>query len=111
MKYIIEIFSVMIMLAWNAFLCVGILNASADVAAAKEYKAAVVSEIENSNFNPNVIAGCIHEAAARGYLLEITTCQIGDEAGGQIAEICLTYDYKIPVLGIERQELTRGIAR
>lgn len=111
MKYIIEIFSVLLMLAWNVFLCIGILDASADVAAAKEYKAAVVSEIENSNFNPNVIAGCIQEATDRGYILEITTCMHEEERSSRMAEICLTYDYTIPVLGIARQEVTRGIAR
>lgn len=111
MKYIVEIFSVLLMLAWNVFLCIGILDASADVAAAKEYKAAVVSEVENSNFNPNVIAGCVQEAAARGYTLEITTCMYGEDANFQMAEVCLTYDYEIPVLGIAEQKVTMGIAR
>lgn len=111
MKYIVEIFSVLLMFAWNVFLCIGILDASADVAAAKEYKAAVVSEVENSNFNPNVIAGCIQAAKDRGYTLEITTCIYGEDANLQMAEVCLTYDYEIPVLGIAEQKVTRGIAR
>ncbi|MCI5873967.1 MAG: hypothetical protein PUJ55_08945 [Clostridiales bacterium] len=111
MKYIVEIFSVLLMLAWNTFLCIGILDVSADVAAAKEYKAAVVSEIENSNFNPHVMEGCIQEAAKRGYILEITTCMYGGDENLQMAEVCLTYDYEIPVLGIDGQKVTRGIAR
>ncbi len=111
MKYIVEIFSALIMLAWNMFFCIGVLDASADVAAAKDYKAAVVSEIENSNFNPNVIEGCIQEAAVHGYTLEITTCMYGGEESLQMAEISLTYDYEIPLLGIAEQRVTRGIAR
>ncbi len=111
MKYIVEIFSVLLMLAWNAFLCIGILDASAHVAAAKEYKAAVVAEVENSNFNPNVIAGCMKEAEDCGYTLEITVCGYGEDTNLQMAEVCLTYDYEIPILGIAEQRVTRGIAR
>ena len=55
MKYIVEIFSGLFMLIWNLCLCVSMLGVSSETAEAKEYKAAVVAEIENSNFNPNVI--------------------------------------------------------
>ena len=53
MKYIIEAFSILVSLMFQLFLCVAVVTVSADVAAAKEYKADVVAEIENSNFNPN----------------------------------------------------------
>lgn len=111
MKYIVEIFSLLLMFAWNLFLCSGLLGAGAEVAAAKEYKAAVVAELENSNFNPNVLDGCVKEAKTRGYLLKITPCMYGDAEEIQMAEVCLTYTYTIPILGIAEQRQTRGIAR
>lgn len=111
MKHIIEGFSILLMLLLNLAVCVSVLGVSSKVAAAKEYKAAIVAEVENSNFNPNVIGGCIEDAKGHGYTLEIETCRFGDGANRQMAEICLTYKYEIPLLGLSRQSVTRGIAR
>ena len=66
MKYIIEVFSVMLVLVFNLLLCVSMLGVSADVAAAKEFKAAMIAEIENSDFNPYVIDGCKAQAGTEG---------------------------------------------
>ena len=111
MKYIVEIFSGLLMLMWNLCLCFSMLGVIGEVAEAKEYKAAVVAELENSNFNPNVTAGCVREAERRGYRLEITPCKYGGNENRQMAEVCLTYDYRIPLLGIAQERTTRGIAR
>lgn len=111
MKYIIEAFSVMTLLLLNLFLCVAVVSVGADVAAAKEYKADVVAEIENSNFNPEVMEGCREEATAQGYQLEIVPCMYDDDSGRQVAEVRLTYRYEIPLLGISQERVTRGIAR
>ncbi len=45
MKYIIEVFSVMLVLVFNLLLCISMLGVSADVAAAKEFKASMIAEI------------------------------------------------------------------
>lgn len=111
MKYIIEAFSILTVLMLNLFLCIAVLSVSADVAAAKEYKADVVAEIENSNFNPTVIAGCKEQAALQGYSLEVTPCVYEETRNRCIAEVRLTYAYEIPLLGISQQRITRGIAR
>ena len=111
MKHVIEGFSVMFVLVLNLFLCTGMLGAAAKVAAAKEYKAAVVSEVENSNFNPRVVEACIQEAKEHGYVLEITDCQYKENSGRAMAEVRLTYQYEIPILGVTEQKMTRGIAR
>ena len=111
MKYIIEVFSVLMLLMLNLFLCVAVVSVGADVAAAKEYKADVVAELENSNFNPEVIAGCREQAAAQGYELEVVPCIYDDIYDRQIAEVSLTYRYEIPLLGISQERVTRGIAR
>lgn len=111
MKYIIEAFSVLVMLMLNLFFCIAVVSVSADVAAAKEYKADVVAEIESSDFNPNVIDSCKAQAITEGYGLEITPCAYGGTGRVSLAEIRLTYTYEIPLLGITQQRITRGIAR
>ena len=52
MKYIIEVFSVMLVLVFNLLLCVSMLGVSADVAAAKEFKAAMIAEIVEAGMSP-----------------------------------------------------------
>lgn len=111
MKYIVEAFSILMVLMLNLFLGLTVISVSADVAVAKEYKAMVVAEIENSDFNPNVIAACEEQAALQGYSLEITPCVYDERCDRRIAEIRLTYNYELPLLGVSQQRVTRGIAR
>lgn len=111
MKYIIEAFSLLIVLMFNLVMCIGVVSVSADVAAAKAFKADVVAEIENSHFNPYVIAGCEAQAAEEGYILEVTPSVYGENGRMAIAEVRLSYTYEIPVLGISQQRVIRGIAR
>lgn len=111
MKYIVEAFGVMVVLVCSLFLCVGVIGVSADVAAAREYKADVIAEIENSNFNPNVIAACRQQAAQAGYELNVLSYYYDVQSDRRIAEVELTYAYEIPLLKISQQKVTRGIAR
>ena len=111
MKYIVEVFSVLTMLMLNLFVCIAVLSVSADVAAAKEYRAGVIAEIENSNFNPGVIDGCRVQASQQGYELEVSPCVYDENYDRRIAEVRLTYSYEIPLLGVSQQRVTRGIAR
>ena len=111
MKYIIEVFSVMLVLVLIcccASVCSGV---SADVAAAKEFKAAMIAEIENSDFNPYVIDGCKAQARTEGYELEVQSYTYGGQSDRRIAGINLYYRYRIPLLGVSQQQVTRGIAR
>lgn len=111
MKHIIEGFSVLFIMMLNLCMAAGVLNVTAKVAEAKAYKAAAVAEIENSNFNPNVIAACIEDADARGYSMEVTTCSYACDSQRRIAQVCLTYDYELPLIGVSGKSVTRGIAR
>lgn len=111
MKHIIEGFSVLLILLFNMVIVISVIGVSAKVAAAKEYKAAVVTEIENSNFNTNVIAACIEDADRHGYSLEVDACVFGDDVERQMAQVRLTYDCDIPILGIASKRVARGIAR
>ena len=55
MRQIIGAFGILFIMMANIFICTGLIGASGQVAAAKEYKSQVVAELENSNFNPGVI--------------------------------------------------------
>lgn len=111
MKSVVGAFGTMILLLLNVLMCITISNASVAVAVAKEYKADVVAEIENSNFNPYVIEGCIRQAELAGYNLQITNYTYDDMHDVQTAEVILTYAYELPMFGIYETKTTRGIAR
>lgn len=111
MKYIIEAFSILFVVILNLFLCIGIVTVSADVAAAKEYKAEIVAEIENSNFNPIVIEACKQQASLQGYSLDVRPIVYDTLNDRRIAEVELTYTYEIPLLGVSQQRVTRAAAR
>lgn len=111
MKHIISAFSIIFVLLINIFLCMAVVTVNADIAAAKEYKAAVVAEIENSNFNPKVIADCITQAKKAGYTLSVQSGYYNGMGDVQMAEVLLDYQYDIPLLGISQTKTTRGMAR
>lgn len=110
MKNIISTYGTLFVLLCNIFICIQISTASAQTAAAHEYKASVIAEIENSNFNPNVIQACISQATAAGYILEVQVCEYDAENDIKTAEIILEYSYEIPLLGVSSAKTTRGIA-
>lgn len=111
MKQITGAFCTLLILTLNVLICTGVITASGQTAAAKEYKADVIAEIENSNFNPNVIKGCMEQAAAAGYDLLVTNCLYDADGDLQTAEVVLKYSYAVPVLGLEGVKSVRGIAR
>ncbi len=111
MKHIIGAFGTLVVLMMNIFICISVSNASSAAAEAKEFKAAVVAEIENSNFNQNVINACITQAEDAGYSLQVTDCMYDRNNQIQTAEVILTYSYSLPLFGIEETVTTRGIAR
>ena len=111
MKHIITAYGALIVFVLNIFMCITVSNATASMAEAKEYKAHVVAEIENSNFNPNVINACVAQAQTAGYTLSVTNCIYDENHNIQTTEVILTYTYKLPLFGISQTKTTRGIAR
>lgn len=111
MKNIISVFTSLFILVVNIIAVTAMITVSGDVAAAKEYKADVVAEIENSNFNPNVINTCISQARQSGYTLEVRAGTYDERNNMQTAEVILSYSYQIPLFGITDTKTTRGIAR
>lgn len=111
MKHIVEAFSILIVIVLNLLGCAAMISVTGQTAAAKEYKADVIAEIENSNFNPNVIDACIAQASANGYELQVSGYTYDADHDIQTAEVILKYEYKMPVFGITDTRSTRGIAR
>lgn len=111
MKHIIEAFSMVFVFVLSLLLCINVSAASGAAAAAKEYKADIIAEIENSNFNPVVITECIDQAQAAGYTLEVSGSTYDENHHIQTAEVVLSYSYSMPVFGISETKTTRGIAR
>ena len=111
MKQIIGAFGTLIILVMNIFICIMLGTASGQAAAAREYRADVTAQIENSGFNPNVIAGCTAQASAEGYSLQVVPCTYDADSRVQTAEVILSYSYEMPLFGIAETRTTRGMAR
>lgn len=111
MKHIISAYTTLMVFVLNIFMCIAVINATVSMAEAKEYKAHVIAEIENSNFNKKVIEACVAQAQVAGYELSITNCIYNENYDIQTAEVVLTYSYKLPIFGISQTKTTRGIAR
>ena len=111
MKHIIEAFSAVILILLSAYASVAIIAVSGDIIAAREYKAAMVAEIENSDFNETVIQACIAQARQAGYEAKVEKCIYDEKNRKQMAEVILSYQYQLPLFGISDRKMTRGIAR
>lgn len=102
---------------------VSIISVQLDVSAALDYKADIVTELENSNYHPQVINSCIRQAQENGYQLEIRTFVPGeastvfvspnasDTRDVVMAEVILTYPYRMIFLETFLEHQVRGYAR
>lgn len=111
MEKIITAFATLFVLLVAIFAGTGVMTVSSEVARAKEYKADVIAEIENSNFNQVVIDACIDQAKNAGYELEVLNTIYDADNNITTAEVILSYEYDIPIFGIHKTHETRGIAR
>lgn len=122
MSQVIKAFTGVFSLMFLALLGSGIVSAQIDSASARDYKEAVVAEIENSRFCESVMNACIMQAREEGYELTMTVYQSGkepivvrDEVKGEImaenvemVEVLLNYDYSIPFLNYMSRHSLRG---
>lgn len=111
MKQIIGTYGSLIILLLLIFLCMSMNVAPVETAEAKEFKASVIAEIENSNFNPNVIDACKAQALSAGYNLTLENCQYDENNFISSAEVVLSYTYRVPGFNITETKSTRGIAK
>lgn len=111
MKHIIGAYSILFVILIYIVLAVSLITVSSDVATASEYKAGVITEIENSNHNCKVIQSCVRDAARDGYKLKVTEGVYDDLQDIRTARVVLEYQYSLPLFGMERVRQTCGYAR
>ncbi len=85
----------------------GILGAQMSSVQARDYKAAVITEISDSGCNQTVIDSCISQAVSDGYGLKVILYEYD---GRKMAEVTLEYDYCIPFLNYKTKHQLRGYA-
>lgn len=113
MKSAVETFLSVIMITFMAVLSTCYITASLNTRRAQNYYAAVVTEVEASDFSEEVIGGCIQNAKENGYVKEDGTSGLAIQKTGELqtAEVTLTYRYAIPVLNMMLEHEIKGYAR
>jgi hypothetical protein len=104
----IEIYVSLVILTIAALLCANFIAADISVMNARDLQAAYISEIENSDLSPSVIAKCETNAKSLGYDLDVEVVNIGESS---MAQVSLTYTYKVPLIGVESEHVLTGYAR
>ena len=104
----IEIYVSLLIIAIVGLLCANFIAADVAVMNARDAQAAYVTEIENSDFADSVRKRCIDTAADQGFILEVNPVVIGDS---QMAEVSLTYTYKVPLIGVKSEHTISGYAK
>lgn len=125
MNQVIKTFIGLFFIFFLTFLGIGIVSASIQVLQAKEFKENTILQIENSDFNANVMNQSITQAKENGYAMKITLYKADgsfeshenpdvDLAATDVvkmAEVILQYQYKIAFLGIQQNHAVQGYAR
>lgn len=113
MSTVIKSYLAFILIILTVFVCAGIGMVNLDVQNARDYHAAVINEIENSNHADSVIDACVAEASSNGYELIISTYTNNSDAsaGSNISKVVLKYDYRIDFLNMSSEKEIVGYAR
>ena len=105
------------------YLAVGTISAEIDSSVARSYMDDAKKEIAEANMASAVIDAVGTQAVKEGYQMKITTYgsegvasadytmkdgSIGDTAKADSVELLMTYQYKIPILGISNEHVERG---
>lgn len=108
MRMIIEHFITFLLLL--IFIWIGIAYVMQNIrySSAREFHGAVVTQLENSYFDENVMEDCKRKAAAAGYDLNIRVYGSGNEKD---AKVSLAFEYVIPLAGIVKKYEIEGYSR
>ena len=113
MSTVIKSYIPIILIILAVLISVGIVSVAIDVQNARDYHAAVVNEIENSNHAGNVINACIEEAEENGYTLIVSSYSNSSEGGNRsiISKVVLEYEYTLGLLNVTSEHEIVGYAR
>ncbi len=84
---------------------VGIIITSINARSARSFGAECVARIENSDFAQDVIEDCRKEAKALGYEMTVTEQEADNSPGNHYGTLRLSYPFRVPVIGVARQNL------
>ncbi len=113
MSSVIKSYVSIILIVVATLVLVGIISVTVDVQNARDYHAAVVNEIENSNHAGTVIEACKTEATENGYTLSVETYSNNSDGKSNsiISKVVLKYDYAINFLSVSSEKEIVGYAR
>lgn len=123
MEQIIKTYLGLFMILLMTVTGIGIVAAEMEVTRAREFKSDVIVELENSDYNVNVLDACMDQAEEIGYDLAVTL--YGEdgtavdyepgaalpEGGVRFAEVVLQYSYRTGPFGNLLQNSIRGFGR
>ncbi len=107
MSQIIKAFTGIFFLMMLMLLGCGIVSAQMSSVYARDYKSAVITELEDSGCNQFVIESCMEQAKKDGYGLDI---RVLEKDGTRMAEVTLEYDYRLPFLNYTGRYQLKGYA-
>lgn len=113
MSTVIKSYIPIVLIILAVFIFAGIISVTIDVQNARDFHAAYVNEIENSNHAGSVIEACKAEAEENGYELVVdsyTNNSLG-ENNSTISKVVLKYDYTIGILNVNSAQEIVGYAR
>ena len=125
MSQIVKAFLGVFLTIFMSVVALGVLNTYMEVMSAQDMQARIVDELENSNFNADVMSACFKRCAEAGYELAVTTYgesgAIAAIHGQQevpavndavsMAKVELRFPMKSVFLGIDQSRVFVGYAR
>jgi len=125
MSQIMKAFMGVFLTLFMAVTAMGILSAYMEVMNAQDMQARIVDEIENSDFNSNVIKECFRQSEQAGYQLSVTlfcqeaamvTAHSDSEIpsvteGVELAKVEMSFPFRVGFLGIDKTHTFVSYAR
>lgn len=108
MRMIIEHFITFLLLLLFIWIGMAYIMQNIRYSSAREFHGAVVTQLENSYFDEEVIEDCKKRAEKAGYDLRVRVYGDGDEKD---AKITLTFTHVIPLAGIRKEYEIEGYSR
>lgn len=125
MSQIMKAFTGIFMVLFLTVTAMGLLGAFLQVSKAQSFHAAVIDELENSNYSTTVLRECLMAAGDNGYHLTVT---LYEEEGGYLvceedgdipqekkridmARVDMMFQIKIPFFGMANEQILKGYGR
>lgn len=112
MEKSIDFYVSMILLMLMILVSTSFIGSNIYVTGAKNFHAKCLTNIEASNYSPEVIAALQEDARnAFGNGTDCLSVDVFEINGNKTAEVILTYKYDIPLFGLDKEYQLVGYAR